>query len=82
MKRSAQKALAELPTKIKKTIIGKIDQLADDPRPDWADPLTGDPRGRWKFRVGLYRVVYSIDNDVLTVLVVRIGHRSDVYKNL
>ena len=52
-----------------------------DPR-DLGKPLTGDRVGLWRYRAGQYRVICQIQDDVLTVLVlvVRIGHRKDVYR--
>lgn len=54
-----------------------IDALADDPRPDGVVKTVGFA-GRYRIRVGDYRVVYDILDDVLLVLVVRVGHRRNV----
>jgi mRNA interferase RelE/StbE len=43
-------------------------------------PLTGQLSGMWSARRGDYRVVYSIDDDIVTVTVLRLGHRRDVYR--
>ena len=43
-------------------------------------PLMGDLDGLWSARRGTYRVIYAIDDHVVTVTVIRIGHRSEVYK--
>jgi mRNA interferase RelE/StbE len=51
---------------------------ADDPR-RFGRALTGDPKGLWRCRVGDYRIIVSIEDDRLIVLVVTIGHRRDVY---
>lgn len=62
------------------TRIGKaIGQLTDDPRPHGAKAITGSP-DLLRIRVGDYRIVYTVEDDRLLVLVVRIGHRRDVYR--
>ena len=43
-------------------------------------PLTGELAGMWSARRGQYRVVYSIDPDIITVTVIRLGHRRDAYR--
>jgi len=50
-----------------------------DPR-DFGKPLTGDKVGLWRYRVGEYRIVCRIDDGSGSVLVLRIGHRKDVYR--
>lgn len=57
----------------------KIDELAENARPAGAKKLKGSSE-LWRVRVGDYRVVYSIHDDVLVILVVKIGHRRDVYR--
>ncbi|MEL7464687.1 MAG: type II toxin-antitoxin system RelE/ParE family toxin [Pseudomonadota bacterium] len=53
---------------------------ADDPR-DLGKPLTGtDYRGVWRYRVGDYRLLTRIEDRVVTIIVLKIGHRSDVYR--
>ena len=59
-------------------IEGAIALLAIDPRPPAARALQGRPGLR--VRVGDYRIIYTIEDDVLLVVVVTLGHRSDVYK--
>jgi mRNA interferase RelE/StbE len=51
--------------------------LAEDPRPPASRPLRGRPA--WRVRVGDYRVIYTIEDDVLLIVVVTLGHRRDVY---
>jgi mRNA interferase RelE/StbE len=52
--------------------------VADDPR-RFGRPLTGDLKGFWRYRVGHYRIVASIEDDRFIVLVVTVGHRREVY---
>lgn len=60
-------------------LIGAIELLALDPRPPGAKMLRGGERGLWRVRVGDYRIVYTIEDGRLIVLVLRIGHRREVY---
>lgn len=81
LKRSAQDALAKIPQPHRRRIANRIDRLAENPRPRGLDKLAGvEPL--YRIRVGDYRIVYQIQDDVLLVLVVRIGGRGDVYRNL
>lgn len=58
-----------------------VDTLADDPRPIGARPLTGYPE-LWRIRVGDYRVIYTIRDAELVILVLRVAHRSRAYPRL
>jgi mRNA interferase RelE/StbE len=60
-------------------IVAAILALADEPRPVGCEKLAGE-RDRYRVRVGRYRIVYSIADDALLVLVVRVAHRRDVYR--
>jgi mRNA interferase RelE/StbE len=52
--------------------------LAEDPRPPASRPLRGRPA--WRVRAGDYRIIYTIEDDVLLIVVVTLGHRRDVYE--
>jgi mRNA interferase RelE/StbE len=78
-KPSAEKALRQLPISVQKRIVAAVDGLQDNPRPPGAVKLTAEP-DLWRIRVGDYRVIYSIDDERLIILVVRITHRKDVYR--
>ncbi|WP_372726681.1 type II toxin-antitoxin system RelE/ParE family toxin [Nostoc sp. TCL26-01] len=58
----------------------KIDDLAIEPRPNGVKKLKGEENS-YRIRVGDYRVIYDIFDDVLLVSVVSVGHRSEVYKD-
>ena len=77
-KRSVAKDLRELPKADVKRILQRIRSLADDPRPSGCEKLSGHER--YRVRQGVYRIVYEIGDHVLIVLVVKIGHRRDVYE--
>jgi mRNA interferase RelE/StbE len=76
--RSAARQLRSLPRDTQVRLRDSIRKLADNPRPDRAVKLTG--QDLYRIRVGDYRVVYQVRDDVLLVLVVRLGHRRDVYR--
>jgi mRNA interferase RelE/StbE len=75
----AAKELAKLDTQLRLRITGVIELLSVDPRPPGAVMLRGGEHGRWRVRVGDYRVVYAVDDGQLVVLVLRIAHRREVY---
>ena len=77
-KRSAVKDLDAIPQKDLQRIINRIDLLKENPRPPGREKLSGQER--YRVRQGNYRIVYSIQDDVLTIWVVKIGHRRDVYR--
>ena len=78
IKPSAAKELERLPDKLRRQLAKRIHSLAENPRPVGAEKLTGDDL--YRIRQGDYRVVSSIEDAVLTVLVVRVGNRRDVYR--
>ncbi len=80
VRRSALKELEALPGKIRVRITSEIEALATDPRPAGAIKLTG--ADLYRIRAGEIRVVYSIEDDRLIVIIVRVGHRGDVHRNL
>lgn len=74
---AAVRALRKLDPQIRRRVQGAITLLAQDPRPPGARALQGRPGLR--VRVGDYRIVYTVHDDVLLVVVIRLGHRRDVY---
>ena len=78
IKQSAGKELEELPRKDRIRTSRKIQELAFDPRPNGCEKLSAEEK--YRIRQGNYRVVYSIDDDKRVVLVVKIGHRKEVYR--
>jgi len=78
IKPSAVKELERLPAKDRKRVASRITSLATDPRPPGADKLSGHEK--YRLRQGDYRILYAIDDADVTVLVVKVGHRRDVYR--
>lgn len=76
---AARRALARLSLETKRRIDEAILGLESAPRPSGCAKLIGDAE-LWRIRVGDYRIIYEIQDRQLLVLVVRIGHRRDVYK--
>jgi len=77
-KKSVAKDLRAIPKKDVQRILKKIKALADAPRPDGCEKLT--EQERYRVRQGLYRVVYEIKDEMLVVTVVKVAHRSEVYR--
>lgn len=75
---AALRALRKLHPEQRKRIQGAIALLAQDPRPPGATSLRG--RDGLRVRVGDYRIIYTVQDDVLLVVVVSLGHRKDVYR--
>lgn len=78
IKRSAAKELGQVPPKDRRRIVARIQDLAQDPRPPGAEKLSGQER--YRIRQGDYRILYEIEDDILRIMVVRVGHRRDVYR--
>jgi mRNA interferase RelE/StbE len=79
IKRSAVKEIEAIPQKKERQrIIRRIGQLANDPRPPGSKKLSG--HDKYRIRHGSYRIVYSIEDNELVVVVVKASHRKDVYR--
>ena len=77
----AYRQLAILPRNIQERVSRQIDLLGNNPRPAASERVKGRS-DLYRIRVGDYRIVYQVHDNILIVLVVRIGHRREVYKNL
>ena len=80
-KKSAAKELRKIPRSDQKRIAVKIDNLSEN----LPDPATTKMKGDNPFhriRVGDYRIIYEINEDILLIMVLKIGHRKDVYRRL
>ena len=78
IKPTAVKELQKIPKRDVNKIIEKIRSLSSDPRPPGCEKLSADEK--YRVRQGSYRIVYSIEDDKLVVLIIKIGHRKDVYR--
>ena len=78
IKRSAVKEVAALPLKDRRRIVRKIQALARNPRPEGCEKLSGQEK--YRLRQGDYRILYSVDDAAEAVVIVKIGHRRDVYR--
>lgn len=77
--KQALKELERLPKKDTQQISKAIDDLSIHPRPVGCKKLKGESEYMWRIRVGNYRVIYTIDDQVKIVDVRKIGHRKDIY---
>jgi mRNA interferase RelE/StbE len=80
--RTAEKQIKKLDREAQKSIVRFLrDRLSstDNPR-QWGKPLHGDKKSLWRYRVGDYRLICDIQDERITVLVLRVGHRKDIYR--
>jgi mRNA interferase RelE/StbE len=75
---SVRKDFRHIPKQDVVRILKRIEGLAENPRPPDSKKLSGDDAMR--IRVGVYRIIYEIRNDVLIVLILKVGHRKDIYR--
>jgi mRNA interferase RelE/StbE len=78
--KGAKKQFSKLPIDVQQRIQSKINELAIEPRPNGVKKLQADDNS-YRVRVGDYRVVYEVADDVLVVTVIKVGHRSGIYKD-
>lgn len=79
IKKSADKELLHLPASYIYKIRAVISSLAENPRPHDCKKLSGS-QNEYRIRVGMYRILYTIHDNILTVFVMKIAHRKDVYR--
>jgi len=77
-KNSVEKDFKVIPKKDLVKILERIDRLSEDPRPPGCEKLSG--QRKYRLRQGRYRILYSIQDDELTIWVVKVGHRKDIYR--
>ena len=73
--------IAELPRKIQRQVLRRVEFLAEAPRPRQSRKLEGVEH-LYRIRSGDFRILYQVHDDVVLVLVVRVGHRREVYRRL
>jgi mRNA interferase RelE/StbE len=77
-RKSVAKDLRQIPNEHVARILERIRALAEDPRPPGCEKLSG--LERYRIRQGVYRIVYEVQDRRLLVLVVKVAHRRDVYR--
>ncbi|NOT91115.1 type II toxin-antitoxin system RelE family toxin [Ferruginibacter sp.] len=78
---SANKELSEIPVADYKKVIAAVNSLADNPFPHGALKLEGVKGKLYRIRKGNYRIIYSVEHSVITVTILKIAHRKDVYRS-
>lgn len=78
-KKSVDKDLRRLPTKHRAAIVKKIEALASDPRPAGVVKLRGSD-DLFRMRHTEYRIVYRLNDNELIIIIIKIGHRRDIYR--
>ena len=76
---SVRKDLESIPKSDLQRIMERIASLADNPRPPGSEKLSGQEK--YRVRQGNYRIIYSIEDSRLIVMVVKVGHRREVYRS-
>ena len=77
---AARRQLRKLDPPVRRRVAERINTLADDPRPDGVVKLTAIEPPLYRVREGEWRIVYRIKDDQLLVVIVRVGHRSEIYE--
>ncbi|MEA2110913.1 MAG: type II toxin-antitoxin system RelE/ParE family toxin [Campylobacterota bacterium] len=80
IKKSAAKEISKLPQKVLVRIVEQIQLLSETPRPHGCKKLSGDEK--YRVRVGNYRILYTIEDNILTLYIVKVGHRKNIYEML
>lgn len=77
---AARREFLGLPPEVRQRLDAAILGLADNPRPPGATALQGGPERLLRVRVGRYRIIYTVQDQALLVLVVRVAHRREAYR--
>lgn len=76
----AKRDLKKMDPDAKQQIVEAAEALGKRPRPPSSKQMKGEYSGYWRQRTGNYRIIYEIRDEQLAILVVRAGHRKDIYK--
>lgn len=77
--RKAQSQIGSLPRDLRRRVVTKVDALATSPRASCVEKLSGEEK-KYRTRVGDYRILYDVNDETSVVVVLRVGHRRDVYR--
>lgn len=80
LERRAEKELRSLDQRDRSRVLQAIEALANEPRPNGVKKLKGEATVVWRIRVGSFRILYTINDTVLTISVIRVGHRKEIYR--
>jgi mRNA interferase RelE/StbE len=80
IKKSAEKELEKLPIQFVKRVAAAIDGLTKNPRPIGSKKLEGQKEPLWRIRIGDYRVIYLIEDEIKIIEIRRVGNRKDIYQ--
>lgn len=80
IKASAEKEIRRLPQTVRKRVLSAVLALQENPRPSGVCKLKRQDGDGWRIRVGDYRVIYQIDDDLCQVMIYRVRHRREVYR--
>ena len=78
-KRSATEELLALPAVQARKVLSSINNLAEEPRPHGSKKLKGSSSA-YRIRIGNYRVIYSIEDKIVTITIIKVGHRKQIYR--
>jgi mRNA interferase RelE/StbE len=76
---AAKRQLRKLDRSIQERVVRRLEKLEKDPRPPGVEKMEGD-ESTYRIRMGEYRIVYEIRDKVLVVLVLKVGHRREIYR--
>ena len=77
---AAARKVRKLDRPVRARLLDAIESLTTSPRPDRVKKLTSTENA-WRIRVGDYRIIYSIEDDILVMTVVRVAHRREIYRS-
>jgi mRNA interferase RelE/StbE len=77
-RKSVARDLRPIPNRDLRKILATIESLSEEPRPSGIEKLSG--QDRYRIRQGNYRIIYEISDQEVVVVVVKVGHRKDVYQ--
>jgi mRNA interferase RelE/StbE len=78
LRKSAVKELGDIPKKDLQKVVRKIQALSANPRPQGSQKLS--QKEQYRIRQGNYRIVYSVQDEELTIYIVKLGHRKEIYR--